>query len=290
MTGNCRLFGNPDTLRESHIFPAFAIDYLKNTGSKFLRTYKTPNLRNQDGLKKHLLSHTAEQRFGVKEKWFSEKIFIPYLQNNIRTFDYNDSLFYFSISFLWRILIMHTDFSPQLKNDWYFPKLLEVEKEWRDFLADYKFPENFNKVQLFFTDRVENITAEVKGFDYYTSRAFDGTIITNEEQSYLAVYGKFMRFVFWCVIKTNKNYTNPDSNINPVSGTLSIPQNFQDDYLMDFLINRSNKISGLPKPSPKQQQKILEEILKDREGFWNSDAGKAIYNDKFNLDKKKNSR
>jgi len=59
--------------------------------------------------------------------------------------------------------------------------------------------------------------------------------------------------------------------------------------IVDFLVNRSNQISGLPEPSQKQQKIILEEILKDREGFWNSDAGKAIYNDKFNLDKKKNS-
>lgn len=289
MTGNCRLFGGVYTLRESHIFPGFAIDYLKKTGSNYLRTYKNPNVRQQDGIKQYLLSHKAEQRFGVKEKWFSEKIFIPYLKQDVKSFDYDESLFYFSISFLWRIVVMHTDFSPQIKNNWFFPKLLEIEKEWKDFLADYKFPETFNNVQLFFTDRVKNITAEVKGFDYYTSRTFDGTIISNEEQSYLAVYGKFMRFIFWCVIKTNKNNSSVDTTINPIGGNISIPQNFQDDYLIDFLINRSNQIAGLTKPSPNQQQKILKEILKDKEGFWNSDAGKAIFNDKFNIDKHKNS-
>ena len=34
-------------------------------------------------------------------------------------------------------------------------------------------------------------------------------------------------------------------------------------------------------------EKIYEEILKNPDDFWNSDAGKSLYNDKFNLNKDK---
>src|SRR5579871_192791 len=275
MNGTCRLFGTQESLRKSHIYPAFVIDYFKKTGSKFLRRPKEPNVRLQDGLKIYLLSDKAEQRFSTSEKWFSEKIFIPYLEQNARAFNYDENLFYFCISFLWRILVLNLDFTPESKGKWFSSKLLEVENEWRDFLANYKFPQNFNNIQLLFTDRVKNCSADAKGFDYYTSRALDGTIITNEKESYLAIYAKLLRFIFWIVIKTDMPYSNKDLLINPLKGELKIPQRIEDDYFGGFLINRANEFEKLQKPSENQQQKILQELLKNPEEFLNSDLGKS---------------
>ena len=162
MKGQCRLFGTSEVLRESHIYPAFAVDYLKRTGSKYLRTFTRPNVRQQDGNKIRLLSHDAEQRFSKKEKWFAEKIFTPYLEGEGKSFDYDENLFYFALSFLWRVLILHTDFTPKLKEDWCYPKLLEVENEWSKFLSKYQFPRHYHHLQLLLTDRVKSIDAEVK--------------------------------------------------------------------------------------------------------------------------------
>jgi hypothetical protein len=42
MEGICRLFDTEEDLKESHIYPKFAIAYLKKTGSKFFRNFTTP--------------------------------------------------------------------------------------------------------------------------------------------------------------------------------------------------------------------------------------------------------
>lgn len=145
----CRLFGTTGNIRESHIFPSFAIDYLKKTGSQYLRYAENKNIRRQDGIKLRLLSHEAEQRFGVSEKRFAEKIFVPYLEHGHRAFPYDDHLYYFSISFLWRVLVLHTDLSPEAKTAWFYPELLKIEQEWRDFLANYIYPSTYPNAQLF---------------------------------------------------------------------------------------------------------------------------------------------
>lgn len=125
----------------------------------------------------------------------------------------------------------------------------------------------------------------MRGVDYYVSRAIDGTIISNEEQSYLAVYGKFLRFVFWAVIKSKGDPLSVDTLISPTDGTISVPQKISDIYLTDFLINRSNQLDAI-KASPKQQEKIFKEIDKGREKFWQSDAGQSILNDRLNLNRR----
>jgi len=158
----------------------------------------------------------------------------------------------------------------------------KIEEEWRGFLANYTYPSTYPNVQLFFTDRVKQTTIDVRGLDYYVSRAFDGTIISNEEQSYLAVYGKFLRFVFWVVIKSKGDPLSADTLISPTGGTIGVPQKIADIYLTDFLINRSNQLDAV-KASPTQQEKIFQEIEKDREKFWHSDAGQSILNDRLNL-------
>lgn len=283
MKGKCRLLEIECDLINSHIYPAFAVEYMKKTGSKYLRTQHTLNLRQQDGLKKCLLSAKAEQMFSLREKWFAEKIFIPYLEKEARSFSYDENLYYFALSFLWRIIILHTDFSPHLKKHWVYPLIVEVEKEWKEFLTSSQYPINSNNVQLLFTDRVKNSSRTVKGLDYYTSRALDGTIITTNDNKYVAVYGKFMRFIFWHIIKSDQPTAKTDALIHPVSGVISIPQRIQDNYLCDFLINRSNEYSKLQDISAKQQNKITEEVIKNKKAFRNSDAGKSIYNDIFNI-------
>ena len=105
MRGECKLYGTETELRASHIIPKFVIDYFKATGSRYLRRFNVPNQRLQDGIKRNYLCHEAEQLFGVKEKWFSEHIFKPFMENGKSSFQYDENLYYFLISVLWRCLL-----------------------------------------------------------------------------------------------------------------------------------------------------------------------------------------
>ncbi|ASV32346.1 MULTISPECIES: hypothetical protein [Flavobacteriaceae] len=285
MKGICALYGNETDLMESHIFPKFVIKHTKKTGSKFLRKLVEPNKREQDGIKHHLLSFKAEQDFAVREKWFAEKIFHPFLEGTTEL-EYNENLYYFSISFLWRILLSEFRTTENIKKRWYFELLQEVEEEWKFYLRTDTIPGKFHNVNLFLTDRIKSHSTDLKGVDFYFTRALDGTIVSGPSKEYVIVYGKFNRFVFWSVIKS-PGYLDElyDVEIHPKGGSIEIPQRLEYEPITTFMTNRIKKIAEFPLPSEAQQDRIVEEIMKDPESFWKSDIGRSMYNDRFNLEK-----
>ncbi len=284
MKGSCKLFGVEAELRNSHIFPKFVIDYQKLTGSKYLRSFKEPNRRQQDGLKRYFLSEKAEQKFSVSEKWFAEQIFKPYLDRQSTHFQYNDKLFYFVVSFLWRVILLKLHDKPE-DHKAYLNLLLEAEFEWRQFLADWRYPRNFDKVFIWLTDNVKFHTIDAKGVDYFMTRVMDCHIIHYDDDSYLGVYGKFLKFTFWAELKNDNPQSNRDTlRINPIAGTLKFPQEFNDRMFSNFILERIKGIQNWPTATENQQDKIKNEVMKDLEGFINSEAGKAIINDLENLD------
>jgi len=278
MQGYCKLYDSYGDLRESHIHPKFAIKYFKKTGSKYLRNFATPNVRVQDGEKRYLLSEKAEQDFSAREKWFFENIFIEFMENNKRSFEYNENLFYFSISFLWRVLLTHLD-HPNVIDKPYAKTLHEVSDEWKCFLRDSKFPLTYHNCYLFLTERGKFHELDIKGFNYYMTRTLDGTIVSNHDSSYVAIYGKFLRFIFWAVIIDKKNGDQPYLKINPIGGQIVIPQAVVKDAMTDFFSNRVRQCEQLQAPSQAQQELILKEVLKDKEAFLKSDAWQSLKND-----------
>ena len=286
MKGICALFDEDTELRESHIFPKFVINHTKRTGSKFLRNFSNPNVRIEDGIKSYLLGHNAEQEFSKREKWFAENIFNPYLNGN-RLIPYNENLYYFIVSFLWRILIFHIR-KGNLNNNWYYDILLKAESQWKSFLSKDVYPYDFDEIYMLFTDRINENNTDLKDADYYFTRAMDATIVSNKNETGLAVYGKFNRFIFFGILKySHMPIKVEELKINPLSGIIKIPQIYEHPFISSFLYNRIKGLENLPLPNEKQQQKIYEEILKNPDDFWNSDAGKSLYNDKFNLNKDK---
>ena len=60
MIAACNLCSNIDTLHKSHIIPAFAIKWIKNTSvTGYLRFPDQPNIKAQDGHKDYLLCHKS---------------------------------------------------------------------------------------------------------------------------------------------------------------------------------------------------------------------------------------
>ena len=284
MKGICALYDTEEDLKESHIFPKFVINHTKKTGSKYFRRLVEPDKRLQDGVKLHLLCEKAEQEFSKREKWFAENIFVPYISGETKL-PYNENLYYFTVSFLWRILILELKRDATLKDNWYYNIICEAEAEWKEFLKSGK---KINKYDIFciqLTDRVKENSTDLTGVDFYLTRALDATIVDNQTQTCLMIYGKFNRFIFWGILKKYGDENKlSDSLINPTGGTILVPQNLEYFPICSFLYNRIKQIETLPRPNQEQEQKILNEIMKDAENFWNSDVGKSLYNDNFNLD------
>lgn len=282
MRGICKLYDFETDLKKSHIIPKFAFDYVKKTGGKFLRNYDNPDKRVQDGITKFLLSEKAEQEFSKRERWFTNNIFYPYLKDNKQAFDYDESFAYFVVSLLWRVVIDNFD-HPSSKNENLF-FLNDVAHEWKEFLANSKYPMNYNNINVLLTDRISSQTIYSESSDLYISRMIDATIVTNKDHSYVAVYAKFLRFMFWSIVKGNPS-KGKNIQIDFAPNKLILPQSLEDEFFGGFIYNRIKEIDNSPKASEAQQQKIINEILKNEEDFWESDAGKSIMNDHYLKDK-----
>lgn len=277
MEGKCQLHNEIEDLRLSHIIPKFAFDYMKSTGSKYMRGIENPNIRLQDGPKEYLLCENAEQIFSKRERWFANNIFFPYLKDDKRHFNYDENLAYFSISILWRVLLNQIK-HPSIENEKGLNFLTDVADEWRNFLLDYKYPYNFNNVNILFTDRVTAHNSELFNVDLYFSRIIDATIIHNENYTKIAVYVKFLRFVIWSVVKGSDD-ENIDTRIQFGKGELIIPQKINDEFITGFFTYRIKVIDNRAKLDEKQALKVQAEMKKVESEFWNTDAGKAMMND-----------
>jgi hypothetical protein len=278
MKGTCALLGIETELRQSHIIPKFAFDYLKETGgNKYLRSFEKPNQRLQDGPKPYLLSPQAEQEFSKRERWFASNIFYPYLAENKTSFSYDANFAYFIISLLWRVLhhqMKHKDISSVKE----FEFLREVEFEWRTFLCSSIYPRNYNDLNLFFTDRISYHNTDSIGADLYMSRVVDATIITNEKMTSIAVYAKFLRFIFWSVVKGSPT-SSEDVKVKFTPYIIKVPQYLKDNFIGNFLMDRIKVVDNRQYPSQKQQKVILDELKRQENSFWKSDAGLSMLND-----------
>src|SRR5579859_3018033 len=87
----CRLCGSGtrDSLCESHVFPKFYWEWMKETGDRYFRDPRRPNLRFQDGTKLKMLCRDCEARFSVAETPFAARIFRPLIADPAVTVAYD---------------------------------------------------------------------------------------------------------------------------------------------------------------------------------------------------------
>jgi hypothetical protein len=288
MKGICRLYDIETELMESHIIPKFVIEHMKRTGSRFLRFFSNPNKRVQDGVKEYLLSAKAEQDFSKREKWFAERIFFPYLNEDQRQLKYDDNLFYFSISLLWRVLIGHLN-HPSLKDEQYLDRLKEVSGDWKLYLRGERKVPKYNKVYIYLTGRVLYHDIDSDEVDYYLTRALDATIVANDPPTFVSVYAKFNRFIFWATIYGGNTTGLSTLKISPTGGVINIPQNCKDEYMNSFFRNRIIEIGTLPTVSEKQKKIIEDDFERNKSKFLKSDAADSMRNDLM-LEKQRKNR
>lgn len=280
MKGICALTGRETELKQSHIYPKFVIEWMKKTGSSYMRRGTEPNRRSQDGYKLPLLSEEGEQIFSLREKWFAENVFVPFLNNSCITIEYGEELYYFAISVLWRILVLELK-DNDIKEFKHYQLMLEAEKEWRDFLYKGIFPANFDRIHMLLMDRIESHDYNMDGVEYFYCRLCDGTTIFSDENDKCVIYVKFARFFFFGILKGWTSEPQIGLKLNPIKGILSMfNQNREVElFFGSFFKNRIDITNKMCVASDSQQEKILEEIKKSKDQFYSSEAWDIIQKD-----------
>lgn len=276
MFGKCALCGFERELRLSHLLPKFIFRWMRNTGGGFLRQAVNPNVRRQDGPKEHMLCDECEQRFSPSEKYFSEEIFYPYLNERKMLFNYDERLIYFLISVLWRVMANRLSFYKKEMPK--FSKMISTaEKEWRGFLLREQALSEYRDVHLFITDVAHpNGTQPVRRFNSYFARNIDATVAANDKEC--AVFAKFSRFFIFGLLTPYDETLWVNTKIENGSGILTIPQELRNPDIGAFLVDRAKKSQELvtERISQKQRDAIGSHLIANADQVVGTDLWKVM--------------
>ena len=246
----CELHGEPSELKESHIIPKFVFKWMKKTGTTRLRQLKNINVPIQDGIKKHMLCQNCENLFSIHEKWFCEKIFLPFLKDNSLNIQNTENLKYFIISILWRVVKYFKDDG----NKYNFKSDLDrAENIWKNYLLHDNIVSEYENIHLILVD---NSNFPNKETDLYFSRAVDIDIAENENMCF--VYAKFSKFILIGEIKGFENNSFEKTNISLEKKFSSSNQIINDTTVFDFFKNRINQTKSYSDLSESQKKKNNE--------------------------------
>lgn len=274
-SGVCRLCGRTAELRESHLIPKFVFDWMKRTGSPYLPVSGQPNRRAQDGRKYPLLCGDCEQRFSVREGWFAGNIFAPYLERGATSFPYDESLYYFLLSVLWRVL--QDDLADVGPDHPHYFRIQVAEHEWRTYLLGGPVPSMNNEVHLFVTDiHSSGDPSPVANFAQYFARAVDHTVASSASRCF--AYAKFARFIVIGGISGLDPELFVGTRVIPVRSTLTIPQELRDGLVGEFMLDRARTLNQMVAlgTSPNQKAKIAEAFKNDASRIVASDLGAVL--------------
>lgn len=262
----CSLCQTNKDLKESHVIPKFVSKWLKESSATgYLRQAVQPNLRKQDFSTERLLCGDCENLFSRWENLFAETIFLPYLNDGKREFEYSNWLLKFSVSLIWRLGVSELNdfrnYQPQLTSE--LERALSV---WRDYLLnDVPMQESYG-FHLFFMDYVKSVQngSLPEGFHWYTLRAVDGTLPANESEVY--GYVKLPAMVFFSGIAPRRPSKLKNTQIYEQGTIKASNQNISNRVFGEFYIDRAQQSwAMLETMSEKQTQKIKETIGKNPE-------------------------
>jgi hypothetical protein len=270
----CRLCDGPGPLRDSHLTPKFVIEWMRRTGSRYLRSPATPNKRKQDGPKLRLLCSDCEQRFSSDENAFATHIFHAYMDDPSRSFDYGPELYFFLLSILWRSLVAkEAHFESSFA---WSGRLQEVDRAWKRALLERRAPEAYADIHLVLMAMTDGSPIPVVNFNAYFSRTIDMTIGSSPTTCY--VYAKFARYIVVSPITPIPDELMVNTRVFPDGGRMEIPQAMRDGDLGAFILDRARQFRekmtrGM---SPRQQALINETAKKDWPRLRKSDLGAVL--------------
>jgi hypothetical protein len=270
-----------EKLSDSHIFPKFMYKHLKNNGATAFRLVDCPTRVLQDGYSCQLLGSEAEQMFSKREKWFANHIFRPYINDNKLKFDYDENLFYFSISLLWRLLYLNRG---KFNGDILSCLIERVLEDWRLFLSgEREKPNDFFNIYIAPT-RPESFSSYNISMDgnklSYIKREFDSYLGAINTSNDYAVYCKFPYFILWGVLRRDDLCINFGYRINPQRGEMDF-HGFKlnpiiEDFIFQRMLHADECFEKAGKQLPPKASDAIYKRLRENKDFIGSELHEII--------------
>ncbi len=283
MNGVCKLCGQQKELQYSHIVPAFAVRWLKETSATgYLKSLKS-KVRLQETRRVYLLCSDCEQVLSRDEKLFCEKIFIPYHEKSEQQLKYGPWLRRFIVGLHWKVLVVKEEKYPDEIEALY----AKAEQAWRPFLLGSAATPGIGEFHLFLSDIIKDASDELpEKMNWYLSRGFDLTPIFSDT-GMAGVYAMILKtMTFSYLTPPSGEADNMVGTLVSEQGVLKSPQTVQ-SRIGSFIIGRAKAIEQFPKTlTDRQKEKLFEkariapeEILRS-ESFRTSSAD-AYLKEKF---------
>lgn len=273
--GICRLCDCEKTLKESHIIPKFVFRWMKQKGGKYIRKADNPNKRVEDGVKSYLLCNECEQSFSKLEDKFARDIFYPYSNYNIDTFQYDKDLIKFSISVLYRLLLINLNPNQSFDN-LHFNELLSALSEWKNFLQSGTRLKKFSKIHIYFTsdETIKDILPTDRFLNFFL-RGVDGTIVSSNESC--IVYAKMARIILIGEVKEFDISEMRNTLINLDGGEIYTKQMRLNPLFKEFFVDRVRQLNSFYDNVSEKQRNIAINFTADyKKNHPDSDVVKII--------------
>lgn len=281
-SGKCKLCARDAELCDSHIIPAFAYRWLRDTsGTGHIRLGATPNKRVQDGYKRYWLCSDCESKFNLWETRFATRIFHPYSSGTSSSFRYSKYLLNFCVSVSWRVLRFYreeTTFSDWTHDS--IQQLDEAEKTWKDVLLGTRPNPGHFEQHILPCDAIESHTYSKipTNINRYLMRAIDMDLVRGGNIGF--VYSKIGRFIVLGFFKLDAPRQWKGTKVHGNEGLLGPREYTLPAQFAEYLFYKAKKLSEInAKMSPRQRSKIDDAFRKDIERAARSDALAAMSQD-----------
>jgi hypothetical protein len=166
---------------------------------------------------------------------------------------------------------LKTSYVQQVKHfPWIEKHLDKAEADWRASLLTNSVEIEQYEHHILFFDFIKETTSEVpEKFQWYTMRATDSTLASNQEVVFAMTHFPqifFVSSIFPLSLSGLKN-----SRINK-TGKINMKWEIQDVRFGSFLVNRMNELGAEKKLSSYSENKIIETMMKDPERALKSDT------------------
>ena len=290
MKGICPITLTESEIRDSHIFPKFMYEYLNaHGGNRNFIDFTNLKRISQNGTKIKMLGAETEESFSKSEKWFAEKIFVPYnthrlLNNEI---EYGKELYYYIVSQLWRLLhyneiISSRDNHPLFNPDYEVLNELcsKAKEEWRIFLNNGNMPQQFCNFYLMpLYSFLSIIPSRYFEIEFYIRRFFDSNIFCSETGDRV-MYCKLPNMIIWGLLSDCEPHWCYGRNINVDGGFLNMEFDQFDDEIMEYIFHRIGVCSQIMREDAhnfsEQHVKRLHEKMRKSPNLKNSELGEIL--------------
>lgn len=252
----CMLCQRHPPIQNSHLWPKFVVNWVKQTTSPYLRKGDNPNRRLQDVTTFPILCTDCEGLFSKFENQFKLKIYKPFREdydNQIASFRYGRWLAQFVISISWRTLVVDfANYEKRAPSQVHFAE--KAYEHWRKYLLGTSRKIRPYGHHMFFFSYIDISTSTVsdipENLHRYVHSGFDAEICFDTKP---IVYTLIPGIAFWSPLKPgdDKNWSNAIVD----RGTLLVGQSVQDGRFYQIM-KESAELAFSRDLSPRQKEKV----------------------------------